>query len=878
MHRHPLAGPLMLSLSLMTISSASLAVAQTMDELRLGTAIVPVRQSVELRLDPDKADYTGSTRIEIEVREPAASFRFHAEEMTLSNVRLKAAKGGTEIALSHEMLPKGLVLATAPGTLAAGRYHLEMDFANDFGTRAVGLYRMTQGAHGYAFTQMEPDDAREAIPCWDEPSFKIPFTFTIAVPEGQVAVFNSPATGEQTTDGWTTFTFAETKPLPTYLLAVAAGRLESVEIPGLGVPGRIYTVQGQSGLTGLAIEYTPPILAALEKYFGEKYPYEKCDFIAIPEYWAGAMENPGAITFNSTVLLVDPKAASVAQKSTLARIVAHELAHIWYGDLVTMEWWDDLWLNESFADWMGDKIAHQVYPELQLDITEMRQSINVMNGDSRPSAEAIRRPVTDTSDLLRNIGVQYNKGKAVLGMFEQWLGAETFRKGVLAYLKAHRWGNAKSADLWAALRSASGRDVPAAMDTFLSQPGVPLLTVESVDGNTVRLSQHRYSALGVEQKPLTWQIPVGLRYADDKGVRTQTVLLTEPTQAVQLDTKGTVRWVHPNADVRGYYRWSVPAPLLASLTGDARGQLNLRERVGLSPSLGNMLDAGTLHADAYLTVLQALMKDESAMVVSAALGELARTRLALVPDDLLDPYAAFVRDALAPALARFGAEAKPGEAPEVKLVRPEILTWLGEWGRDKAVRARMAEIAAAYRRDPASVDASLVSSAIRVSSFDGDRALFDERKAAFEAAQVPADRTRYLSSLGSFRDPALRDEALAYVLTGPIRPNELYLVPGQVAADPANQDLVFDWFLANYDAYAKRIPPIFLANMPFIAGGCSLERVERARAFFSDPAHQVEGTLASLEKVADQVRECASLREREGSRAAALFSGQVGAR
>ncbi len=878
MRRLSSSGQVALALSVMATLSAGAARAQSQDAIRLGPDVVPVRQSVALRLDPDRTDYTGSTRIEIEVRRETTSFRFHAEEMALTNMHLTPVTGGDPVSLEHEMLPKGVVRAISPSPIAPGRYALSMDFSNEFGTRAVGLYRMMQGARGYVFSQMEPDDAREALPCWDEPSFKIPFTFTISVPEGQVAVFNSPAVEEVIADGWKRTVFAETKPLPSYLLAIAAGRLESVAIPGLDVPGRIYTTEGQSALTGTAVEMTAPLLAALEEYFGEKYPYEKCDFISIPEYWAGAMENPGAITFNATILLVDPNAASLAQKSNLARIIAHELAHIWFGDLVTMEWWDDLWLNESFADWMGDKIAHQVYPEFQLDVTEMRQSINVMNSDARPSSRAIRRPVTDTSDLLQNIGVQYNKGKAVLAMFEQWLGLETFRRGVLEYLHAHRWGNATADDLWAALRSVSGQDVPAAMDTFIEQPGVPLVSVEPVSGHRVRLAQKRYAAYGVEQPALAWKIPVVLRFADDRGAGTQTVLLEGPSQEVMLEAEGAVRWIHPNADQRGYYRWSVPADMLSTLAGEARGALSLRERVGLASSLGNMLDAASLHADTYLETVGELVGDRTPMVVSSALGELARTRHALVTVDLLEPYAAFVRQAVAPARDRWGTEAKPGEALELKLVRPEILNWLGDWGHDGAVREQMKALAAGYRRDPASVDASLISTALRLSAFDADQELFDAYRVGFEDAKVPVDRTRYLQSLGCFRQPGLRDAALAYVLAGPLRPNELGIVPAQIVAVPGNEDLVFEWYVENYDEYAKRIPPIFLSSLPIIAGGCSLERLERGRAFFSDPAHQVDGTLVTLAKVEDQVRECVSLREREGARAAAYLRGLVGSR
>ena len=277
-------------------------------------------------------------------------------------------------------------------------------------------------------------------------------------------------------DGRRTVAFARTKPLPSYLLALATGPLETVPIPGMSVPGRVVTVKGASGLAGEAVRTTPPLLAALERYFGRPYPYEKLDLIAVPEFWPGAMENPGAITFRDTILLLDARGASAAQREAHVTINAHELAHMWFGDLVTMEWWDDLWLNESFASWMGDKAAEEAFPELRTAVSDVATLQGAMVTDARLSTRAIRQPVSALDNLLQAADtLAYQKGEAVLGMVEAWVGPEAFRKGVLDYLAAHEWKNASAADLWRALGKAAGKDVGGVLATFLDQPGIPLV-------------------------------------------------------------------------------------------------------------------------------------------------------------------------------------------------------------------------------------------------------------------------------------------------------------------------------------------------------------------------------------------------------------------
>jgi alanyl aminopeptidase len=866
-------GSLLLAAGLLVPGRAGAA-----DAYRLGDAVRPSFQSVQLRLDADADDYSGSTVIEVDVRQATREIRLHAEEMQLQQVTL-TSKAGAAIPVTHAVGEHAILTLTAAQQLAPGAYTIRIDFTNDFGTKAVGLYRMEQDGQGYAFTQFEADDAREAFPCFDEPSFKQPWQLTIEVPEAHTAVTNTPVDKESVENGWRRIAFARSKPLPTYLVAIASGRLEKVPIPGLGVPGNVVTIKGQSHLAGLAVETTPPILKALEQYFDSSYPYEKLDLIAIPEYWPGAMENPGAITYAARILLVDPKVASVVQKRTLASVTAHELAHMWFGDVVTMKWWDDLWLNEAFADWMGDKITQHVYPQYNLELNELQSVMDVMVGDARPSAQAIRRRVEATGNLMENIGTQYNKGKGVLAMFEQWIGTETFRQGVLKHIEANAWGNATGDDFWAALASVSRQDFPAAMATFIEQPGVPLVSVELTSGNQVRLQQQRFANFGVEQPAQhTWKIPVAIKYSEAGKIHVQSVLLEEKTQTVTLDARGRPDWILPNADQRGYYRWSASDEIVADLARNAGQVMNERERVGFIGNLSALLDAGEISGDEYLFALGEFADDPQPAVVAALVSALGKVRLAFVPLELRESFALYVQRTLGPALERFGMQSKPGEDESVAIFRPQLLRWLGDEGRDAVILEQCEDMARSYMLDPSSIDPSLAGVALDLAAFRGNRELFDEYKTRFETAKVPADRNRYLSGLGSFRDPALVQEALVYATTGPLRANELFSIPRSIMSNPTNTDMMWQWFTQHYDFFAGRLPETSMGFMPFMASGCSAERLEAAKVFFAEPEHKAPGTETNLAKVGDAVRDCVSLREREGAAVASYLNTMVGER
>jgi alanyl aminopeptidase len=834
---------------------------------RLRQDVVPRAQSIRLELDPRGADYRGSVAIAVEVKRAVRSFDFHAEDLHLGSATL--SRDGVAGSVPLELAAagaEGIVTATAAEPIAPGRYTLAVEFTNDFDVRAVGLYRLESGGAAYAFTQFEAVDARKAFPCWDEPSFKIPYRVTLVVPESDAAIANTLEESATVADGKRTVVFRETRPLPSYLLAVAVGPLETVPIPATSVPARVVVPKGSAALTADAVAMTPPILASLERYFGSKHPYDKLDLVAVPEYWYGAMENPGLITFREESLLLDPERATDSQRELLAVYLAHEIAHMWFGDLVTMAWWDDLWLNESFASWMEDKITAERFPRFQTATTQVESMQRVMGTDARLSTRAIRQPVRSVASLLQSADdLSYTKGASVLAMTESWLTPETFRKGVLGYLAAHEDATATGDDLWRALSKASGKDVAGVLRSFLDQPGVPLVTAHLLPEGRVRLRQSRFLNAGTKApKPQLWRIPIVLRYpGKGGGLAEQRVLLTEAETIVKLDAGAAPAWVHPNGGEVGYYRWSVPPESLASLTKDA-GMLTLRERVGLLGNAAALLEAGELTGDGYLKLLEGFASDAEPLVVGAVVEGLEGVRDTFFSEADDPAFAALVRRTLRPALDRIGTMPRAGEPEAATSLRPDLVDALVTWGHEEAAAAQASQLAEAYLREPAGVPPSLAGPALRLSALHGDAALFETYRKRFEAATTATERSRFLAALAGFRDPALVDRALSYVFAGPLRPQETMSIPRTIARTPAGRDRAWTWMTTHYDEIARRLPQDFIVFLPYFAGGCSTARLDTAKTFFGEPRHAPAGTSVELAKVGEAVTDCARLSSREG--------------
>ena len=658
----------------------------------------------------------------------------------------------------------------------------------------------------------------------------------------------------------------------SYLIAVAVGEFETVDIPGMSIPGRVVTTLGKSGLTGLAVESTPKLLAALEAYFDTKYPYQKLDLIATPEFWYGAMENPGAIVYVDRAILIDPENIDPKWYRQIVGTNSHELAHQWFGDVVTMEWWVDLWLNESFASWMGDKIVAQVYPELDTEKARMSAIFTAMEGDSLTSSRPIRAPRASTDNFLNDIRPAYSKGRIVINMFEKAIGEDEFRAGIIEYMKRHQWGNATAVDFAEAIGSQADFDVPKAFEGFMHQPGMPLVEVEQQSDGKLLVSQRRFVNAGDELPALQWTIPLAIKYGIGGETFTQSIVLDERSQVVELEHSGDVQWIYPNAGQSGYYRWKLAPDLLDALVTNAQQLLDPFERMGLVSNLTAMLNANEMRADEYLAALAAFSTERDPYVLDNIMRQLLVVRDALVSNDHKNSFAAWTGKLLGPAVASYGTDPVDGESNAVTSVRPILLEWMIRDARDAEISSEFARRGNAFLGGNTGLHSSLVPAALLAAAINGDMqtyALFQDR---FENAATPVERVQMGVGLSDFEAEEILVDLQTYSVSEAVRPKEMMDIRTALINRPEPRDLVLSFALSNYATFEERLPGNGLAVLPAVAKSCSLASAERATEFFSNPDHQVSGTLRILDTTNASTISCARLRDRELENADRYFA------
>ena len=581
---------------------------------RLPRTVTPEKIALELRMDPRSEGFSGKTRIEVRVNEATQVIWLHGRRLDFDKATITTAEG-EEIPLKVEVADEagGVLKLTAPSMLAPGKAKLAFDYRAKYDQQLQGAYQVKVGGEAYVMTQMEPLGARSVFPGFDEPGFKTPWDVTLIVPEAQKAIGNTAEIGrDKVEDGWQKLRFAGTENLPSYLIAFAVGPWDIVEhadIPPNAIRRtplklRGIATQGRGKEMAYALEHTAEIVAALENYFGSPYPFDKLDLLAAPDYSFGAMENAGLIVYRETLMLNVDKAPTQTRQGYWSTHT-HELAHQWFGNLVTMPWWDDIWLNEAFATWMASKIVHRLKPEFHADRKLLQSSLGAMGEDSLASTRRIHEPVHAYTDVLSAFdGITYQKGGAVLSMFESYLGEEKFREAVRLHMRRFAHGNATSIDLMNSLAAQAERAsaVQAAFASFTDLAGVPFLRTDldcSAPGKpTLTVRQHRYLPLGSKAADgQTWGIPLCVRYPQDIGTKKQCELIDGATSTVTLDTAACPAWLHPNADGAGYYRFAVAKDDQAALDA-AFGQFNEREQRVYADSLsaawrnGNRVDAG----------------------------------------------------------------------------------------------------------------------------------------------------------------------------------------------------------------------------------------------------------------------------------------------
>ncbi len=846
---------------------------------RLPADVRPQRYDLVLTVDPALETFQGTASIDVELPRTQRSIFLHAEGLQVAEVTVTPADGEAQeatFAMADEARHVAAIRTAAP--VGPGRVRLTLHYQAPFDRNLEGLYRVTQAGEPYAFTQMEPLGARKAFPCFDEPSFKTPFHVTLIVRDGHAAIANGPeAATEPAGEGLRRVRFAPTEPLPTYLVAFAVGPFDVVEAPVMPINDvrdrpvalRGVAPRGQGARLAYALEHTPRILASLERYFGIPYPYAKLDLIAVPDFGAGAMENAGAITFRDGLLLLHED-APIRQRRGFAYVTAHELAHQWFGNLVTMAWWDDLWLNEAFATWAETRTIGETFPEHRPDLAEMGVVLDAMDSDSLAAARQIRQPIESDHDIHNAFDrITYSKGNGVLAMFERWLGVEVFRRGVQRYLRERPHGNATADDFLAALSAEAGRDVSGPFRSFLEQPGLPLIgvTPSCAEGRgRLALSQARYLPLGsAAEAARTWQVPLCVRYAVDGQVHRECTLVTEATSELALSRPGCPSWVMPNAEGVGYYRFTLPPEALSALR-QSGAALTVRERLALADSVRASFEAGrTSFADALAALSPLAQSGERSLArMPMSLYELAIDRL-LEPAEVGRARRSAARLYAADA-RRLGFAARPPQDPETQLWRVDLLNFLADTVEDPAVRREAARRGRAHlglggdgELHPEAVPSDLAELSVRVALQEGGAPAFEHALALLARTTDPAARGRLVSGLASVRDPALRTRALALMLDERLRQNETFRPLMAQTRDPEGVESAWAWLVEHYDAVAARLGPGYAAYLPYAATGfCTTERAEQARAFFEPRVAATQGGPRNLAAATETVRLCAA--------------------
>ena len=753
---------------------------------------------------------------------------------------------------------------------------------------SAGIFRSKDGSENYLFTQFESTDARRAFPCFDQPNFKTPWQLTLHVRKEHKAISNTPQVSEaDEPNGMKAVKFAATKPLPSYLVAFAVGPFDIVDAGVTGrnrVPVRIVTPKGKAAHAKYAAEVTGPIIQQLENYFGIPFPYEKADQIAIPlTFGFGAMENVGLVTYAETIILSDPAVDTTRRQRDYASIAAHELGHQWFGDLVTLAWWDDTWLNEAFATWIASKVMADWKPEWNTRLGDLGSKFGAMGEDSLISTRKIRQPIETMDDITNAFdGITYEKGAAVIRMFESWAGEKQFQAGVSGYLKRYANRNATVNDFLDAISNAGQPRLTRAFSTFLEQPGFPEISVDlKCDGAPrLALSQKRYLPIGsAGSASQTWQTPVCVRYDTAKGPQKECFLLDQPKAEFKLTkTAACPANLSANDSAAGYYIAAYSDALLRKLLDNRSGFLNPAERRTLLHDLRSLVTAGDAKASQVLEAVPAFARAPERQIVSEAQNAAGAVQR-LVPASLRANYARYIRKTFGEQAARLGWTAKPDDDKEVRLQRASLVRFVAVAGDDPGLQAEARRLADGWLKDRKGVDADMVNAVLSTAAFHGDRALFDKILVELKKTEDRQLRKSMINALGEFQDPELVKAAMALVLSPDYDAREILFVLFGALGEPETERMPFEFVKSNYDELLKRLPTgggfDAGAILPFTGGGlCDASSRTEFISFFETRAPKFTGGARNYAQSLENIKLCEAQKSAQGADIAAYFARQ----
>lgn len=828
---------------------------------RLPQTVHPEHYSLTLAPNLKDATFTGEETIDVLLDQPVDSITLNAVEIKFQSVTTEV--GGKELkATVTEDEQKQQATFNFNKTLPAGRITLKIEYSGILNGKLRGFYLSKTEKRNYAVTQFEATDARRAFPSFDEPAFKATFDVSLVVDKGDTAISNTnivsdtpgPVIGEHT------IRFATTPKMSTYLVAFLVGDFVCTSGESDGTPIRACATPDKVEYTKFALSASEFVLHYYNNYFGIKYPMPKLDMIALPDFEAGAMENFGAITYRETDLLIDEKSASVDAKKNVALVVAHEMAHQWFGDMVTMKWWDNLWLNEGFASWMENKPVAAWHPDWNIP-EDVASGLNrTLDLDAQRQTRSIRAKA-DTPDEINEMfdGITYGKAAAVLLMVENYEGEETFRQGVHNYLKAHIYANATAEDFWNAQTEVSHRPIDKVMESFVVQPGEPLLSFADPAGSSVAANQQRFF-LSPSMKPeheQAWNVPVCFKSGETQGA-------CEVFSQAQGSLKTpAASFLFANSGGKGYYRTSYPADVYGKIVANVESGLTPEERIILLGDEWAKVRADKAAVGDYLNLVAAVKDDQSDGVITTALANVASiyVRIAATAEEQ-EALSQWVRRTFKPALDRLGAPSA-SDSPDKRELRATLFGFLGTIGKDPDVIAQAKELAKQYVADQSSVDATLGHSAVAIAAINGDAAFFDQLQKIAETSANPEIQEGALRMLAEFKDPALEQRSLDYTVSGKVRNQDVAIQLLIMLRGRDTQDLAWQYIQQNWDKVKAQLTTSMGGYLVGATGAfCSADRLNEVTSFFA--SHAVASSERSLARAKDAINDCIELRSLQG--------------
>ncbi len=830
--RRRLTAVLVLTFSISSVACAEPVFSFATTPGKLPKTVVPIHYAIEL--SPDTANLTlpGVETIDIDVREPTARLTLNAVNTDFGAVAVDDDAERANVALDATAETATLTFAQP---LAVGSHRLRIEFTARINKFDRGFffvdYPTDQGVKRLLTSKLEPSDARRVFPCWDEPAFKASFALTATVPRNHLAVGNMPVEREDMVEpNLKRVAFAVTPKMSTYLFVLTVGELERITAEADGVTVGVVATTGKAAKGQFALDSAVKLLAWFNDYFGVRYPLPKLDLIAVPGGFGGAMENWGGITFFESRLLFDPATSPDSARRGIFGIIAHEMAHQWFGDLVTMAWWDNLWLNEGFATWMATKAAEQFHPQWQSWLNGYSQKQFAMALDARRTSHPIQQPIADESEAMVAFdAITYNKGQALIRMLENYLGEAAFRDGIRGYMAKHAYGNTTTADLWQALESAAHKPVTGIAASFTEQDGVPLILAEtscSGDAQRLTLRQDRFviAPAGVAALPArNWQVPVAVGRLG--ATQSPEVVLLQGSTEIAARSCGEP--IKVNFGDIGYYRVEY-GPVNRAVLAKSLPQMSPEDRVNFLSDGWAMVAAGRAEPSSYLALVESVSADDRRPVWEQVIGVL--NSLNRLSRDRAERPAVqrYARAKLRPVFDRVGWEGTGSGDDDDTLLRGSLIRALGDFG-DEDIIAEAKRRFAGFLTDPKSLPGALRDAVTHVVGVNTDRATYDTLLALARKSTVTNERLRYYFAAASARDAALANVTLALALTDEAPGTIVTGLINAVAASGEQPDLAWNFVRTNFDTLlAKQGPQFrdqFIANFMtnFSDGGHAAE-------------------------------------------------------